>query len=323
MEKIDTERAVAAMKLDINKSMQEFQENLPRYKEQWKNDPTNFPNWFKVVKSLKIPHPKSIVVPIDYEVYGAFMDGKTTPGVRTFLSQLESAADKLGFPVFLRSGFMSGKHSWKEACYVHSETCELSHHVYRIIEAHEMGFGCPPATCFIVREFIRAKPAFYAFWGKMPVTKEFRVFVRDGEFQCIHPYWPEGAIQDPVTYDGRTLSEAEWKGRLRELYLITAREVRDLRDMSCEVASQLDHKYWSVDWLWHDDARKWYLIDMAVGERSYHWKDCPHCTEVMKQEVAYEEGVDVMDYREPLFFDLKEGDQTRMRGFRGIRKLIT
>ncbi|KKN09499.1 hypothetical protein LCGC14_1045840, partial [marine sediment metagenome] len=31
--------------------------------------------------------------------------------------------------------------------------------------------------------------------------------------------------------------------------------------------------YWSLDWSM-DHAGNWWVIDMAEGDRSYHWPDC-------------------------------------------------
>ena len=40
--------------------------------------------------------------------------------------------------------------------------------------------------------------------------------------------------------------------------------------------------YWSIDFAYGQDKR-WYLIDMAIGEESYHWIECKFCPKKMKE----------------------------------------
>ena len=42
-------------------------------------------------------------------------------------------------------------------------------------------------------------------------------------------------------------------------------------------------EYWSVDFLKTKDGL-WYCIDMATGDRSYHWPDCKHSAKLALSE---------------------------------------
>lgn len=54
----------------------------------------------------------------------------------------------------------------------------------------------------------------------------------------------------------------------------TKKEVNHLKKLSLIVGKELGklHDNWSIDWLQDKDGN-WWLIDVAVKEQSYIWKD--------------------------------------------------
>lgn len=112
-----------------------------------------------------------------------------------FLTRLEAAGDLIGWPVFLRTGQGSGKHQWKRTCYV-QDAGELPYHVAALVEwSHLVDMLGLPTYVWAVRELLPVEPiCTLPRYGDMPLTKESRVFVRDGKVLCSHSYWPEGAI---------------------------------------------------------------------------------------------------------------------------------
>src|SRR3989337_1939956 len=67
-----------------------------------------------------------------------------------------------------------------------------------------------------------------------------RYFVRDGQVQCHHPYWPEDALR----FEGRR--PWGWRKRLKVLNQETFGEVSRLWVYAERLAAHLDG-YWSVD----------------------------------------------------------------------------
>lgn len=217
--------------------------------------------WFPALLGAGIPVPRTTMIttalPLDL-----MLDGEHIPGFDDFLAGLIIAARNLGGPpVFLRTGHTSGKHQWRETCYV-AEVGTLASHVYRLVEhsalADIMGL---PTEVWAVREFLSTVPAFHAFEG-LPITRERRYFVRDGAVEDHGAYWPADAVE-------HTADVADWLGRLAAINDEPASEVAELSALSAKVGRVLPG-YWSVDWL-HTTDRGWVCTDMAEGDRSWHW----------------------------------------------------
>ncbi len=61
----------------------------------------------------------------------------------------------------------------------------------------------------------------------------------------------------------------------------TTDEVLLLTTYAQKVADLFDG-YWSVDFAMGKDS-KWYLLDMALGDDSFHWLECKYCPEEQKE----------------------------------------
>jgi len=179
---------------------------------------------------------------------------------------LEDAGKKVGYPFFMRTGQTSDKHSWIETCYVQKEE-QIMKNLQNLCEQSIMHCqdGGLPYDVLVLRKYIETKPAFHAFNGT-PINKEFRFFINDNKIRCFHPYWPEEALD--MTSDCK-----DWKEKLKNNNELTDEEFNLLERETEKVAKVFDG-YWSVDWMKGKDGQ-WYAIDMAVGEDSYHWPNCP------------------------------------------------
>lgn len=190
-----------------------------------------------------------------------------TRGFDDLCNWITQAGDQLGWPFFLRTDYLSGKHHWKDTCHVRASS-DVPKHVGRLVEESEMadmlGF---PTDVWVAREFIRTIPAFMAFRGNMPIVKERRYFVQDGQVTCHHPYWPPGA------FDDSPVSVGNWRKRLDEMNEESDEEVRRLSELSSKVGAAIGGA-WSIDWLWSQIKHEWYLTDMAEAAKSYHWPGC-------------------------------------------------
>lgn len=180
---------------------------------------------------------------------------------------IKAAAGKIGYPLFLRTDCASDKHDFENASFVKDEG-ELMSHVFTVLEfnytADLLGLPC---KALIFREFIELDWEFKAFWGNLPIARERRYFVKDGRVQCHHPYWPEEAIEQGGV---KNLPE-NWRQLLKKLNTETEDEVKLLTDYSTRVAQAIGG-YWSVDFAKSKNG-EWVLIDMAVGDESWH-PDC-------------------------------------------------
>ncbi len=197
------------------------------------------------------------------------LDGKIPPGFNNFCAMVMDAGNKVGWPFFLRTDYMSGKHCWKDTCYVQDPTCNISKHIVSLVEtsalADILGF---PTDVWVVREMIPTTPAFTAFWGDMPIVKERRYFVQDDKVVCHHPYWP------PDAFENCRISRDNWRHRLDIMNTETHDEIELLSGLSSKVGEAIGGA-WSIDWLWSEQKAQWFLTDMAEAKSSYHWSGCP------------------------------------------------
>ena len=222
--------------------------------------------WFpKLASAIPSQVPLTEIIRTDCDLM-QLLDGQTPDGFTEFISTLRAACDRIGYPAFLRTGHTSNKHSWDKTCHVLRES-KIGNHVAALVEFSECcGIVGMPYNVWAVREWLPGKIIGTApRYSRMPIRREFRIFIRDHMIECGHPYWPRKAIvRGECTKDVLTgLSAMNRLGEDREaVYGLVSR-----------VAQEFDG-YWSVDVLATD--RGWFVTDMARGEDSFHWESCLH-----------------------------------------------
>jgi len=186
-----------------------------------------------------------------------------------FRQVLETMGKKIGYPFFLRTGQTSYKHEWFLTCFVQKQAILMKHAQniaeYSIMADFKKGL---PINVWVARKIIETNPAFEAFNGQMPITKEMRYFFKNHKIVCSHPYWPEHALE------GQVHKDKNWKLKLEAMNKLSKEDKKTLKNLTEKIALEFEG-YWSIDWLKGKNGR-WYAIDMAVGEDSYHWKNCPN-----------------------------------------------
>lgn len=231
-----------------------------------KASPTAFSNWFGAVQKLGIPHPETVVVDCPKQICERLVDsqwlGKSGYAfLQAVKKAVEQVAERTGYPVFIKNSFTSNKHDWKDSCSLDSADLR---EIYRKIQNMSfylcMGSPHPYAPQIVVREMISTDAIFAAF-NEMPITQEFRFFARDGITERYQPYWPvEAFIGHEPNVDG-------WKEKLAAFKQIEPEVLNLLAKQAANVSAELGG-FWSVDFL-KDKNGKWWLIDMAEGEKSY------------------------------------------------------
>ena len=223
--------------------------------------------WFPQIPS-SIPIPETIVIQHEGEDLINLLDGQVPTGFSSLCIKLNNAGNKLGWPFFLRTDYLSGKHFWKDTCHV-ATADDVPKHVSMLVQeshmADMMGF---PTDLWIDRRLIPTEPAFFAFGGDMPIVKERRYFMRDAHVLCHHPYWLSDVFRNC------NISTDDWPRLLEEMNSESDQEVGLLSELSSMVGAAIGGS-WSIDWLWSEEECKWYLTDMAEAEQSYHWPECP------------------------------------------------
>ncbi|MFW6007729.1 MAG: ATP-grasp domain-containing protein [archaeon] len=224
--------------------------------------------WYPKIKKLNIPQPKTIILDFGANRLWEFVpDVKIEKRIeeeenKKVIFKIKENAKKLGYPFFMRTDHCSAKHSYNKTCYVSKEEDILRNLVHLIEENELMSFMSFNFEAVILREFIKLEHYFTAFQG-LPIAKERRYFVRDGKIEEHFPYWIEDAISS-----FHNPSEKKWKELLKKINKETDEEVALLSKYAEMVGKEIEG-YWSVDFAKGIDD-KWYLIDMAEGEKSFN-----------------------------------------------------
>lgn len=227
----------------------------------WAND---MRSWYPLLVAAGLRTPKTRIVTTGAELI-RIIDGESPPGFDVFAAALKVAAQTIGYPCFLRTGQGSGKHFWRNTCFVASEAVILQH-VVELVEWSECQSlqGLPTST-WAVRKLLDLDAPFLAYHG-MPVATEARVFINKGTVQCWHPYWPEDAVEQ-----GKP--EGEWREALKQSYELINKEQEAFLVPARRLAEFFGH--WSVDFA-RTKTGDWYALDMAMAVTSFHWPACAH-----------------------------------------------
>lgn len=219
-------------------------------------DPTSAWHWLPRVQSASLPMPRTIFV--NY-CWRSFINAVEGGGPRyEWPADLREACESIGYPAFLRTDMGSAKHDGPSG-YLVTGPDALADVASRC--AYDALMKDRETYSFMVREFLRLESPFAAFGG-LPIANERRVFAERGRVLCEHFYWPEYAIkfwQEAPEPEG-------WRDQLAEMAARPAPWV--VMDMA-ERASSVLEGAWSVDFA-RDVDGKWWLIDMACAESSWH-----------------------------------------------------
>lgn len=224
--------------------------------------------WLAKLEAAGLPVPRTTLVPMPREAFRdvfRLFDGKELEGPgHEFLEKLDCAAAAIGYPVFLRTGQTSGKHSWARTCYV-TDPNRLLSHVASLVEFSEcVSLIGLPCDWWAVRDLLPTMPlALCHSYEGMPVCREFRCFVEDGDVRCMHPYWPAEALERGGVADPESLAQ-----RLSE-----CADEEQVRELAARAGAAVGGA-WSVDVL--ETERGWFVTDMAEAQKSWHWPGCPN-----------------------------------------------
>ena len=234
-------------------------------------DKTALSYWFPLIQAAGLPVPRTRSVKMPEAamrfVSESFEDpdadlNKAPAEFDAWAAEMKAAGSEIGFPCFLRSDHTSGKHEWERTCCVPSADAIVRHALNIAYYSECASLIGLPWDSWAVREMLPTEPlGLCRGFSNMPVCREFRFFVDGAKTICVHPYWPERALRqgrvDPIDY--AALCDLNFGDRSH------------LRDLASAAGAAVGG-YWSVDIL--ETSRGWVVIDMAEGEKSFHWDGC-------------------------------------------------
>ncbi len=143
------------------------------------------------------------------------------------MRRLSAFGDK---PLVLKDYVKSRKHEWHEACLIPSasDRAQVERIVNRFIELQ----GDDINEGLVFREFVKFQPLANHSKSKMPLTKEFRLFLLDGKLLECFEYWDEG------DYTGSRPPE--------NIFADVARQIQS-RFFTMDIARRLDGEWMIVE----------------------------------------------------------------------------
>lgn len=237
--------------------------------------------WLPKLQAAGIPTPRTEIIPCDFDL-SLLLDGKTPEGFDDWLGVLSDAVFRMGTPCFLRTGQGSGKHNWRNTCYV-ADRAKLASHVASLVEwSHTVDFLGLPHDVWAVREMLPTSPvAVLDAYGNMPLVPEWRGFVRDGKVVCVHFYWPAKAICQGFRSEPPNIGDIIEQSRCGGWIAPEATRLLD----AAAIAFDGDGA-WSVDVL--QTRRGYFVTDMAEAARSWHWPGCEHAESFKSKEAVHD-----------------------------------
>lgn len=213
--------------------------------------------WYPRLKRLEIKIPETIIVEAENDL-SCLLDGEKPKNFFRFIEKIKKAVNTVGYPAFLRSGHISGKHDFRNTCFLTPGDDVIQHIINIVEEANCFDFMGLPTHVWAVREYLQGYSPFTAFKGMLPIRAEARLFIDKGEIISFMFYWPKEAIQFPSMND--------WEESLENLNETVFGFEDHLREETKKIAKEFNG-FWSVDWMLSDKG--FYCIDMAIGERSW------------------------------------------------------
>lgn len=224
-------------------------------------DKTSMLYWYPIIADIGVLVPQTYIISLPKSYTGTSYCGWSPAIPDEIITKLYYFAEKLGYPLFLRTDYFSAKHHYKDTCLVEKEE-DIIPHILNLID-YSFVNGILPINAFVLRKFLTIIPLFYAFDGKLPICNEIRCFIDNNKLICSHFYWVEDAIELP--------SDNNYKKILKSMELKNHTTFSQIQTIVDKIASKVDG-YWSIDLIETNDG--WYVIDMAEGYVSWHPEDC-------------------------------------------------
>lgn len=226
--------------------------------------------------------PRTVVIkvfhdfPIDYSLYGSKKEFNAV--LKAWFEFLGDVAEQLfGFPVFMRTEYLSMKWLWRNTCFVENKKT-IGNNFLELATSQMLKLDIP-VKYVVLRQYIRPKHYFKAF-NEMPIGREFRFIAHQGHYLCHGFYWPRESL------------DIDESSELMEQYAKLSEPLSEddfiiLKGLA-ERATAVLGGAWSVDFM-QDEEGNWWLIDVAKAVRSwipYECRDvvdigCIHKCEVM------------------------------------------
>lgn len=275
-----------AINIDKEKLRQERELSLQRKYESKLKDENNLSYWYPKVKDAGFKVPKTVVIPIDYEEFrwmsedGGYRQEDMDNITAKVKWYLESEDFDTNRGMFLKSGTYSGKFSFDLCKLDNIDDVGLK---FTHLNYDSMIIGAGESTEIVIREYIKAKEERPTIYNGMPLNTEFRVFYDfdKKEVLGVFNYWDTEVMLNSLNPVGKSVRDEEHAKIIIKEYEsfksckdVLESEFTALKEnlaiaVSKNMVDVCLEGIWSIDFMYVDGEM--YLIDMALGHKSYYW----------------------------------------------------
>ena len=214
----------------------------------------------RLYQAFHMEHPKE-----DEEVVKAYLEERVIPKLKEM---------KLTGHVFVKNGRFSNKFNANGTCNLYG-----LHELYRaiiLINYEAICYGAEGADEIVVRKFIESsEEATPCIYNGLPLRPEFRVFY---DFDTREPiftanYWDYDYVYPHLHYATDKIVFEHESQRIESAYNLYKAYVQQMVADAMRNVQGLNGR-WSVD-IMLDERDKFWLIDMAIAQRSADWEKRP------------------------------------------------
>lgn len=135
--------------------------------------------------------PESYETIKDYTPHSTFKKLEGKFNINDFQIQISEFGNS---PIVIKDYVKSQKHYWKEACYIPdaSDSAKVESVVNKFIELQDSDLN----EGLVFRRYVELEELTNHSKSGMPLTKEFRVIVKNKSVMAVYKYWDEGDYQN-------------------------------------------------------------------------------------------------------------------------------
>jgi len=157
---------------------EDFYHTLLQYNLELINTPTEYKHCFYFPESYELIKP--------YTPQSFFMKGNPLQAMEELKTILHTFGDK---PIMVKDYVKSQKHYWHEACFI--PKASDTEHALKVIKKFVELQGDNFQGGLVLREFVELEPLGKHSKSDMPLTKEYRIFILNGQRIALNNYWDE------------------------------------------------------------------------------------------------------------------------------------
>lgn len=257
--------------LDKEKVEKQIEEGRKNWIKEEKENPNNFSYWFVRLAHLDCV-PSSIVFKLPDWMLDAYLTPEDEDKVYAYFEKNVIPIVQQAFPsgeCFMKNGCFSNKFDFSSACHLTDlSTDNIIKHFFNI-ENMALLYETNGDLEVVFRQYIKANEKTPTIYNGMPFRTELRAFYDFDKHEYLYDvfYWDWDYCHDKMP-------ERDMDTYEKNYYYVCSdyEENQDfIKHFLEEKLKDVDLKgKWSVDVLVDDDNNYW-IIDMAIAERSAYW----------------------------------------------------